>query len=92
MKGYPKGIQTLQEKDKYNIQEKEKEKEKDISSSLVLSSSLEVDQSVRRDTSNDKQSVRRASNGEEQHIYGKYNNVCMSVEQYNKLFGTRRII
>lgn len=86
-KGYPKGIETLEEKEKEKDNIQEKDKEKDISSSLVLSSSLEVEQSVRRDTSNDKQSVRRASNGEEQHIYGKYNNVCMSVEQYNKLLG-----
>lgn len=42
--------------------EKEKDKEKDISSSLVLSSSL---------------------NG--QKFYGKYNNVCLTAEQYNRL-------
>jgi len=57
LKGYPKGMDTLEEK------EKEKEKEKDISS-LVLSSLPE-----------------------EMKIYGKYHNVCMSVEQYNKLLG-----
>ena len=79
MKGYPKGIQTLKEKDKYNTQEKEKD----------ISSSLEADQSVRRETLENDQSVRRDFSEEQKdlHIYGKYNNVCMSVEQYNKLLG-----
>lgn len=58
LKGYPKGIETLEEKE----QEQYKEKEEDISSSLVLSSSL---------------------NG--QTFYGKYNNVCLTAEQYNRL-------
>ncbi len=55
-KGYPKGMDTLEEKVQY------KEKEEDISSSLLLSSSLE-----------------------NQKIYGKYNNVCLTAEQYNRL-------
>lgn len=48
-------------------QEKEKEKEKDISSSLVLSSSL--------------------PDNEKQKLYGKYGNVCLTAEQYNRLLG-----
>lgn len=58
LKGYTKGLETLEEKE----QEQYKEKEQDISSSLVLSSSLN-----------------------EQKIYGKYNNVCLTAEQYNRL-------
>lgn len=57
LKGYPKGLETLEEK------EKEQYKEKDISSSLLLSSSLL----------------------ESQKLYGKYNNVCLTAEQYNRL-------
>jgi hypothetical protein len=56
-KGYPKGIETLEEKEQYT----EKEKDKDISS-LVLSSL-----------------------NENQKIYGEYNNVCLTAEQYNRL-------
>ena len=62
-KGYPKGIETLEEKEQYNTQEKEK----DISSSLVLSSSL--------------------PDNEKQKLYGKYGNVCLTAEQYNRLLG-----
>ena len=58
LKGYPKGLETLEEKE----QEQYKEKEEDISSSLLLSSSLSG-----------------------QKIYGKYNNVCLTAEQYNRL-------
>lgn len=43
-KGYSKGIHTLEEKEKEK--EEEKEKEKNISSSLVLSSSLQDDQKL----------------------------------------------
>lgn len=61
LKGYPKDFKTLEEKE----QEQYKEKEKEISSSLVLSSSLQ----------------------EGQKLYGKYNNVCLTAEQYNRLLG-----
>lgn len=49
LKGYPKGLQTLEEKEQEQYKEKEKEKEETI--------------------------------------YGEYQNVCLSKEQYNKLLG-----
>lgn len=49
LKGYPKGIDTLEEKEQEKEQEKKKEKEYSV--------------------------------------YGKYKNVCMNAEQYNRLLG-----
>lgn len=72
-KGYTKGIHTLEEKEKE--EEEDKEKGKNISSSLVLSSSLEAEQH------------NPEKKEEDQRIYGKYNNVSMTAEQYNRLLG-----
>lgn len=60
-KGYPKGIQTLEEKE----QEQEEEKEKESTLSFLGTSFL--------------------SENDGQKLYGEYNNVCLTKEQYGKL-------
>lgn len=64
-------IEGAKDKDKYKY--KDKDKEKNISS-LILSS-LEAEQHNPEKKNPD------------QRLYGKYNNVCMSAEQYNRLLG-----
>lgn len=74
IQGVSKGLASplLGSKDK--DKDKNKDKDKEVSS-LVLSS-LEAE----------KHNPEKKEE-EEQNVYGKYHNVCMSVEQYNKLLG-----